>query len=432
MAYIIDTNVILDRDLENVIQEIPLHSKLVIPLTVLEELDRFKKGSNVINANCRNSIRLLDQLRNTGSITDGVYYKDRVVQVYVDDDDIDLKKADNRIIALARDLNMLEDTSILTQDIHERIIADVFGIQAAGLSYDDVDTERLYNCITKVKFDDDQINEFIINKHIETRKHLLANQFVEISDSTKTKHYGIYKSADKNIYKLNEHYKVFNIKPKDIEQSMFIHLLLDPSVKFVSCLGGSGTGKTLLALAAGLEQVLNSDRYSKIVVLRPLVSVGNDIGFLPGSKTEKLEQWMGSTFDNLEYLLCNYTIKDKGMYVSGKEKVYDLMNQGIIELEAMSFIRGRSIPNQYILVDDCQNLNIQQAATLITRVGEGSKLIFLGDINRQQIDNHMLTPTDNGLTYAITKLRGQSDIVGHIALTEIVRSELAKLGVKYL
>lgn len=437
--YVIDTNVILDKPIDELIRQYPPKSHIMIPLCVVEELDKFKKGTDPINEYSRIANRFLDSLRKIGKLADGILWEDRIIQVFVDDTDLDLNKVDNRIISLAQQLSTgADDVKLVTQDLHERIIADVLGVDAVTSNFDDVDVERLYNSSVKIKIDDDQVTELYANKCIDTRKHLVANQFVEMTDSSRTKHLGIYKSDDKKIHLLNSHYEAFGIKPKRkngevlMEQAMMLHLLMDPEIQFVSCLGGSGTGKTLLTLAAGLEQVLGKNaKYNKIIVMRPLVAVGSDIGYLPGDKTEKLEAWMGSTFDNLEFLLQNYKFKDEA-YLTPREKVNGLLDMGVLELEAMTYIRGRSIPNQFIIVDDAQNITPQQAATIITRAGEGTKVVFLGDVNKQQIDNHRLTPNNNGLVYVIDKFRGSSDIVGHMAMNCVVRSKLADLAVKLL
>jgi PhoH-like ATPase len=439
---VLDTNVILDRFLKDLIMEFPPQSQITIPLCVVKELDKFKVGTDPINEYSRAATRFLDQLRKQGRLSDGVWYEDRFIKVHVDDADLDLNKVDYKIIQIAKDLttNPDDEVKLYTHDLNERIIADILGVDATTAHVDDVSVERLYNSIAEVKIEDRQVDELYCGGSISTRKRLLANQFVEMTDSAGGKHYGIYKHYDKRIYLLKNHYEAFGIKPKKkdgevlIEQAMMLHLLLDPEIHFVSCLGGSGTGKTLLTLAAGLEQVLGKvQRYNKIIVMRPLVAVGSDIGFLPGDKTEKLEAWMGSTFDNLEFLLKDYHFKDDGdAFQTPREKVNRLLDTGYVELEAMTFIRGRSIPNQLIICDDAQNITVQQAVTLITRAGEGSKVIFLGDVNKQQIDNHRLTPSNNGLAYVIDKLRGSSDRVAHMAMNSVVRSELADLAVKLL
>jgi PhoH-like ATPase len=218
-------------------------------------------------------------------------------------------------------------------------------------------------------------------------------------------------------------------------------MLLDPDIQFVSAIGASGCGKTLLALACALEQTINKDpsMYSKIVLMRPLVGADKDIGALPGTKEEKLAPWMGASYDNLEFLLTNYMPRDlqaKDVYIhyqqTAKEKIGILMDLGKLEFEAITYIRGRSMPKQFIIVDDAQNLTPKQAATIITRAGEGSKLVFLGDVSRQQIDDHRLTPWSNGLSYVVDRFKGKDSIIGHITMREVVRSRLAMLGVKYL
>jgi PhoH-like ATPase len=263
-----------------------------------------------------------------------------------------------------------------------------------------------------------------------------------MKDSSGETHYGIYNAENKSIDGLKRHYEAWTVKPKKnkdnsiiVDQAMLLHLLLDPNIQFVSAIGPSGCGKTLLALAAGLEQVFCSNKYSKITIMRPLANLDKDIGALPGTKLEKLEPWLASSFDNLEYLLDAHCPKGYDLeMLSDKERVYALMDMGKLEIEAMAYIRGRSMHNQFIIVDDAQNLDEHQAATIITRASEGTKVIFLGDINPKQIDDPKLNSFNNGLTYVVQKFKGVHPIVGHILLTneDVVRSTLASLGVELL
>lgn len=434
----LDTNVLLDRPLGDVIASFSEPTHVIIPLVVVEELDRFKKGREVVNEFGRATSRFLDKLREFGKLNEGVQYEQHIVQVLVSQDDLDLTKPDHQIIKCALDNN----TELVSQDINVRIVADALGIPVSNFAPEDVNVKKLYSGMKEIKITDEEVTAFYSEKGAidPAGRRLLHNQFVIMKDSMGGEHEGIYDAEEKLIKKLNDGYKAWGITPKKdksgkiiSEQKFLMHLLLDKNVEFVSAIGPSGCGKTFLTIAAALEQVFNrsdEEAYSKIVVMRPLVPIGNDIGYLPGSKLEKLEPWMASTFDALEHLLEKWDMKD-GYRMSSRDKILSLVEEGILELEAMAHIRGRSIPNQFIIVDDAQNLTQHQAASIITRAGEGSKIVFLGDISSKQIDDHRLTPSSNGLAYVADRFKGE-DIVGHITLETVVRSKLAQLGVEKL
>jgi PhoH-like ATPase len=320
-------------------------------------------------------------------------------------------------------------------------MADVIGIKSKNYNPENIRSDRLYTGIRKIEITDEEVQKLYTDGFIETEKRLYPNQFVVMEDSCGGVHYGVFNGITRKVELLPNKLEAWGISPKKdkdgnviVEQKMLLYLLMNPDIHFVSAVGPSGCGKTLLTLAAALEQTLHKEQYSKIVIMRPLVAIGKDIGYLPGDKLEKLEAWMGSAFDNLEYLLSSdrYTIKDMDrMYISMRDKVYDLIDKGYVELEAMTYIRGRSIPGQFIIVDDAQNLSIQQAVSIITRAGIGSKLVFLGDLSDKQIDNHRLTPSNNGLAYVIDRLKGET-ITGHITLSQVVRSPLAEIAVRRL
>lgn len=445
---VLDTNIILEHSLRNIIEKLDKEDdkvEIVIPFSVTMELDTFKKGLENKNFYARESLRLLEDLRKKArreesKLSDGIMVTENCsLLIYVTEEDLklDLNKVDNDIILTAHLLdNERDNVELYTLDFHERIIADCFGIESDGLE-EEVEVGKLYTGIAEIPITDDQLQEMNTDFHdrsFKTTRKLLNNQFTAMTDGTKTKHYGRYCLETKSIRALKPNYEAWKIRPKTTEQSMFMDLLLDKSVEFVSAIGPSGTGKTLVTLACALEQTIETNLYSKIVVMRPLVSLDRDLGALPGDKFEKLEPWMGSTFDSLEFLLEKKSAKGgcSEPYFHSREKVYDLIDSGLIELEAMQFIRGRSIPNQFIIVDDAQNLTPHQAATIITRAGEGSKVVFLGDISKQQIDNPRLNSSNNGLTYIVDKLKGQDPIIGHVTFNKVVRSRLASLGVDLL
>lgn len=419
-------------------------SKIIIPFVVALELNKFKKGTELVNEYARTAIRFLDSLRKLGDLNNGVEFQGREIQVTVDEKWLNPNEADIQIIETARTRQLLEpdnQVKLITQDIHERIIADVLGIPAEGYDIDNVNAEKLYTGHRVIDITDDEVQALAVQGEFETNRRLVHNQFVTMRDSVGGKQLGVYDADKKRLALLSSHYEAYGIKPaKDrktgeiiSEQIMLLHLLMDKKVEFVTTIGPSGCGKTLLTLAAAMEQTFVKEIYKKIIIMRPLVAIGNDIGFLPGTKEEKLEEWMGSAFDNLEYLIEEHANKSKEMFVSARDKIYELIDSGKLELEAMTFIRGRSIPNQLIIVDDAQNLTQKQAASIITRAGIGTKVIFCGDISKQQIDDYRLNPNNNGLAYVVDKLKGE-DIVGHVTFPQnsVVRSRLAQLGVERL
>jgi len=228
---------------------------------------------------------------------------------------------------------------------------------------------------------------------------------------------------------------VFNIQARNREQRMALELLMDPRVSIVTLVGQAGTGKTLLALAAGLHLVLHEHTYDRILVSRPIVPLGKDIGYLPGPKEEKLSHWMEPIFDNLAYMLRQplnavpAPIQKKGHKVSPQDRIQQLMNDDILELEALTYIRGRSISRQYMIIDEAQNLTPHEVKTVVSRAGDGTKVILTGDA--YQIDNPYLDASSNGLTYAAERLK-ELAMHGHVTLRTSERSDLAAAAARYL
>lgn len=440
---VLDTNVILDKPFESILESFTNPTLIIFPLVVMEETDTFKKGFEIKNVYARSVINFLDKLREHGKLHEGVAYGKHVIKVEIDIEELDLNKPDYKIIRTAKDNN----ATLITQDINERIIADAVGVESTHFAPNDIDVNKLYTGHRETTVTEEEAYNFITrtdylaNIGIDAgSRRLVNNQFVTMKDSDGNKYEGIYKAERKEIVPLKPEYRAWGVKPKldkktqeEIqEQKHLMHLLLDPSIEFVTAIGPSGCGKTLLALAAALEQTEGGkSQYKKITVMRPLIPAGEQIGFLPGDKLEKLEPWMASTFDALEYLLADYQSPDGSFQDGVKEKIYGMISVGRLDLEAMAYVRGRSIPDQFIIIDDAQNLTVDQAATIITRAGEGTKLVFLGDLSEKQIDNHRLTSSSNGLAYAIDRMKGE-DIVGHITLNTVVRSRLAQLGVEKL
>lgn len=428
---VLDTNVFLDKSLENILAEFTKPTMLIVPHAVLCELDKFKKGFEQKNLLARDAIRFLDALEGDGE--DAVYeYGEHVIVLDLQDVDVSLStKPDYEIINTAREHN----ARLYTQDLNARVVARAVGVEAAHYDPEEVDVNGLYKGYRVEHIDEDtyarlfeggiyppmdlKANEFVVYM-TEGQKGQLAHVENGMMKAYMKKQRG-YASIESNTY--NEHID---------EQTMLMGHLFNKELPFVSAVGPSGCGKTLVTLAAAMKQVEEGE-YKRLVVMRPLAAVGDDIGYLPGDKTEKLRSWMASTYDAMDILLEDYMPKD-GYGLEGfstEDKVKGLMDEGLLELEAMTYIRGRSLSNQFIIVDDAQNLNRQEAATIITRVGKGSKLVFLGDLSEKQIDHWRLSPSTNGLAYVIEKFRGQ-DIVGHVTLEKVQRSPLAELGVNLL
>ena len=440
-----DTNVVLDRTLKNIIDGFNEPTEVILPLVMLEELDTFKKGYEIKNVNARSANNFLDELRGHGELHKGVKYGKHIVKVTVDIADLDLGKVDYKIINTAKE----HDAVLITQDINERVIADAVGVESTHYRHDDVDAETLYTGVCVCDISDEDIEDFINKKYIRTNTvmregseyELHHNEFVIMKDSQGGESEGIFDAESGTIQPLQRNYEAFGINPKRDtkgtliqEQKFLMHLLLDKDTDFVSAIGPSGIGKTFITLAVALQKMLKEQEYSRIVVMRPLIPIGQEIGHLPGDKREKLSPWMASTTDNLEALLAEETFNRDNDCVSAREVVEAMMDSGQLEFEGISFIRGRSIPQQFIIVDDAQNLTVQEATTIITRAGEGSKVVFLGDLSEKQIDNHRLTPSSNGLAYAVDRLHGSVGI-GHISTldeSKVVRSRLARLGVEKL
>jgi PhoH-like ATPase len=448
---VLDTNVILDHSLQGILDQLKEEEgemTIVIPFKVSRELNGFKSGVQLKNYNARRSIALIESLRKSGDLTKGVRYDDKfTIKIYTtaEDEELNLNQTDDTVIYTAQVHKEIygDNVEIVTDDLDERILASIHNVESRSL--EEPKELELYTGKEIIPITDKQLEEFYSdpkNPSVKTKRKLYPNQFVMMKDSSGAVHYGIYNYQTKSIDRLKRHYEAWSIKPKKnsegqviIDQAMFMHLLLDPNIQFVSAIGPSGCGKTLLALAAGLEQVFNTGLYNKITIMRPLVNLDKDIGALPGDKLEKLEPWMASSFDNLEYLLGLHCPKDYDLeMLQDREKAYRLIEMGKLEIEAMAYIRGRSMHNQFIIVDDAQNLDIHQAATIITRASEGTKIVFLGDINQKQIDNPKLNSFNNGLTYIVEKFKGVDPIVGHISFTkqDVVRSKLASLGVDLL
>ena len=427
--FVIDTNVLLHNP-----EAISSFSDnyVVIPMTVIEELDNFKRHTDELGRNARHVIRQLDKLRSRGTLKNGVIMENGgVLKITIEKRDLigtymDMSVPDNRILAVAKSLqDQNEQVIFVSKDINSRLKADALGIEVMDFEKQKCDFDRLYTGWQTIEVPGDIIDDFYAKKEVSYNSfEFLPNEFVILKDENNPKHSGIAKSAgNSNLTHLNPQFDhAWNIQPRSKEQRMALELLLDPTINLVTLIGRAGTGKTFLALAAGMEAVVRKEQYEKLLVSRPIIPMGRDIGYLPGSKDEKLSFWMQPIFDNLTYLMgVNHKLEDGTV----QGKVDKLLKDRVIELEALTYIRGRSIPNQFIIIDEAQNLTPHEVKTIISRAGENTKMVFTGDPN--QIDNPYLDSSSNGLSYAVEKLKGQ-DLYGHVTLSKSERSPLSHIA----
>lgn len=465
--YVLDTNVLL-HDV-NSINSFEEH-EVVIPMIVIEELDNIKnkEKSDEIKRNGRIISRMLDVLRGQGNITKGVSLPNGGT-IRIEDNCqtipkgfyLPMKTPDNVILLTAlnlkikerekekkaesalrlrkskEDKNSLKKTRVnkarevvlVTKDINLRLKGDVFQIISEDYETGKVNADELYVGWRRGEVESGQLDELYKNgKVVINNINLLSNEFVLLSDIADQKRTALARNRNgslKLVGKKEEN--VWRIRSRNKEQTMCLELLLDPNVELVTLVGKAGTGKTLLALAAGLESVITLKKYDKILVLRPIVALGKDIGYMPGDKDAKLSHWMQPIFDNLEFLMEKISLDGKEM--NGEAKVRNLLNTGIVKLEAIAFARGRSIPRTYIIVDEAQNLTPHEATTIVTRAGIGTKIIFLGD--PQQIDHPYLDSESNGLVYVVECMKNQT-LYGHVKLTKPERSGLATIAAEIM
>ena len=433
-TYILDTNVYL-TDANSIFAF--GKNDIMIPLKVIEEIDKHKKRQDSVGLNARNTIRILDLLREKGNLKKGVRIGKGKGLLYIRHCDISLlpreldpTDADNMIIGtiLAEKKNFPTKKIIaVSRDVNMRIKFDSLDVITQDYTVGQVvqDSSMLYTGFAKHLVDDEIIDRFYDGENIYLEADevkLQPNQMVMLVSSANEKKTGIARFINYNrpLRKIIERNDVWGVKPRNKEQNFALDLLLDPDVPIVTLVGKAGCGKTLCAIAAGLHQTVEDGQestYRRLIVTRPIQPLGRDIGYLPGTLEEKMAPWLSPIKDNLEYLL-------------GDRKMLDLyFDDGTIEVEAMTYIRGRSISNAYIVIDESQQLTQHEIKTILTRVGENTKIVLTGDI--EQIDNVYVDETSNGLTYAVEKFK-EHDISGHITLLRGERSKVATLAAKIL
>ncbi|MCK4542746.1 MAG: PhoH family protein [Spirochaetales bacterium] len=427
-TFVIDTNVLIHK--ADAILSFR-DNEVVVPLWVLEELDKLKTFSDERGRNARHAIRWLAEVSSHGDLGQGVKLDNgsilRVVHHYSPDFALELQpdKVDNKILMCALTLQKEgKQVFFVSKDINARVKAKALGIRAVDYEKQKVNINSLYAGWRPSDATSERIEELITTGSIQWPDRLHPNEFIMMQEANgEGKALGRFNPRTGMLEYVPDLEKaVSGIFPLNDEQRMAFDLLLDDSIKLVTLVGKAGTGKTLLSIAAGLKMVLDGDSFSRVLVSRPVVPMGKDIGYLPGAKSEKLSHWMQPLFDNLEYILS--------VYRREKMKSVDaLINNKLIEIEALTYIRGRSLPNQFIIIDEAQNLSPHEIKTIVSRAGEGTKVVLSGD--PYQIDSPYLDSNSNGLTYLVEVFKGQ-DIFGHMLLVKSERSTLAELAAELL
>ncbi|MBD2861787.1 MULTISPECIES: PhoH family protein [Paenibacillus] len=440
-VYVLDTNVLLqDPNAVFAFED----NEVIIPAVVLEEIDSKKRNADELGRNARTVSRLLDALRTKGRLHDGVELENGG-SLKVELNHKSFQKLqdvfgeitnDNRILAVAlnyyleeQQLEQPRPVILVSKDTLVRIKADVLGLSAEDYLTDRVVTSNeLYPGYLTMHVHPGVIDNFYNARYLpvtdlNTNYTFQPHEFVILKDELGTSKSALLKaSADGKrldpLYLSNE--PIWGIGARNVQQRMALELLLNDEIPLVTLTGKAGTGKTLLALAAGLMKIEDERKYKKLLIARPVVPMGKDIGYLPGEKDEKLRPWMQPVYDNLEFL---FNTKKPGDI----EKI--LAGMGSIQVEALTYIRGRSIPGQFIIIDEAQNLSKHEVKTIVSRVGEGSKIVLMGDPG--QIDHPYLDAYSNGLTYVVERFKNQS-ISGHINLERGERSQLAQLAADLL
>ncbi|MGG0308430.1 PhoH family protein [Priestia megaterium] len=428
--YLIDTNVILDEpNFLNVFGE----NTIAIPSIVIEELDSKKRLMDETGRNARYASKQIDLLRGKGKLTDGVDLDNGgkfsvvlppkesfVYEIFQNHSN------DSFIVATAlavKEANPDKKVILVSKDVLVRIKADAAGVFAEDYMNDKVITsaDESYTGYTELEVESELINEFYREGEVISPTGFFPNHYVVLKCGKQSAITRYRNGFLKKLYSYSTKEPVFGLNHRNLQQIIALDLLLDPEIPLVTLVGKAGTGKTLLALAASLSQSLDGETYQKVLVSRPIVPMGNDIGYLPGEMQEKLRPWMQPIYDNLEALF--------GTKKPGELDSILLGYEDIIQVEALTYIRGRSIPKQFMIIDEAQNLSKHEVKTILTRLGEGGKVVLTGDPH--QIDSPYLDQYSNGLTYVVEKFKDQT-LSGHATLTQGERSEFAQLAADIL
>jgi len=438
--FVLDTNVLLhdpyavDHFADN---------EVVVPIYAIEEIDQFKRELSERGRNARLVSRYLDHLREGGHrLSDGVATANKgLLRVALTSRSLpNMRRAEAKMddLILAVALEEQQKTPqmpviFVTKDVNLRIRADALGLEAVNYTEERLDITELYSGATELAVSAEQVDQFYAAGKLPVPPALMPNQYVVVKDEGNSGHSALGRVDSTHqwlvpIRRLRD--GVWGIRPRNKEQHFALDLLLNDDVKLVTLVGKAGTGKTLLAIAAGLQQVVEERKFHKLLVSRPIFPLGRDVGFLPGDIEEKLNPWMQPIYDNIELLMGQSKIADRPDRPDRKDQNYhELIDMGYIQVEPLTYIRGRSIPNQFMIVDEAQNLTPHEVKTIITRVGDATKIVLTGD--PYQIDNPYVDSENNGLTTVVERFK-QEKLSGHITLFKGERSELAELAANVL
>lgn len=444
-VFILDTNVLLFDP--QAVFRFGQH-EVIIPITVIEEMDRFKREMSENGRNARHFSRMMDDLRRDGQLSKGVKLPQSGGMLKVEmgaadqtfHADFPLDRADNRILAVAMQLKRDQPRrpiKFVTKDVNLRIKADALGIEAEDYEPSNLEPDELYSGTTEIVVPSVLVDEFFSQKRVaigslveqakgEARPRLAPNEYVILKDEANPTHTALARYSSEleavvPIFKPAE--GLWGIFPKNAEQAFAVDALINDDIKLVSLVGKAGTGKTLLAVAAGLAKTVDDGVYHRVLISRPVFPLGKDIGFLPGDIDEKLNPWMQPIYDNIDFLFG--ATNGKGGRRGAGRGGQELMAQGLLQIEALTYIRGRSIPQQYFIVDEAQNLTPHEIKTIVTRAGDNTKIVLTGDCF--QIDNPYVDSANNGLSYIVERFKGEG-IAAHITLTRGERSRLSELA----
>ncbi|MDR0499405.1 MAG: PhoH family protein [Holophagales bacterium] len=431
-VFVLDTNVLL-HDPQSIFRF--QEHDLIIPIIVIEEIDTFKKDQTEIGRNARTVSRNLDALRSKGSLSKGVQL-DGGGTLTVDVSNhpfkdsfpnINKSPADNIILACAKAQldKRHENVVLVSKDTNLRIKADALGLVAEDYNSNRVEVDELYSGTAELFVNYEDFDQFFeMGMPLLDDEEFFYNQCITLIDKADNSHtaLGRFNGTDRRIHPLRVNDAApWGITPKNREQQFALELLLDESLRVVTLLGRAGTGKTLLAIAAGLQQIVDDEKYNKLLVSRPVMPMGKDLGFLPGDVENKLRPYMQPIYDNLDFIVAaNTEMRRRSSMTVGQ-----LEEGGYLNVEPLTYIRGRSIPNQYIIVDEAQNLTPHEVKTILTRAGNGTKIVLTGD--PYQIDNPYVDGSTNGLSFLAEHFKNQ-ELFGHVILTKGERSKLAELA----
>jgi|YNPBryBLVA2012_1023415.scaffolds.fasta_scaffold00009_31 PhoH-like ATPase len=446
-VFVLDTNVLLhDPDSMTVFGD----NLVVIPMPVIEELDGLKRFNDEVGKTARIISRRLDALRARGSIIEGVATEaggaikiELAWDTGLADHFIE-NKADHRILGCALKYHKAGETVIfITKDINLRIKAEALGLKTQDYEKAKVKLEELYTGMRELPADDAVMSAVYTAGKVDAAalapsgtdpSGLYPNEYLVLRKNKSQSALVKVRKLPSGSLELqllpSRDVAVWGMKPLNVQQRFALDLLLDERITLVSLIGVAGAGKTLLSLACGLHKVVEEKAFRRLLVSRPVIPMGRDIGYLPGTKEEKLNSWMGAIYDNLDFLV-ERSGRDvgQGKSQSTQNTINYFFDSGLIEVEALTYLRGRSLPNQYFIIDDAQNLTPHEIKTVISRAGENTKIVLTGD--PYQIDNPYLDASSNGLTYLVDRFKGQ-EIFGHLIFDRSERSRLAALAAELL